>query len=341
MEHMSSQETKDGIVISVIIPIYNTCSYLPALFANIKEQNLANTEVILIDDGSTDGSSDELDRLSKGTDFIVIHQANAGVAAARNHALDIARGEYICFIDPDDSISLDYIHDLHKAAISTHADLIVTDWRKYINGIPQPLYLAQADFPQYPTNQRVLTEILSTGRIIGSLWAKLFSAKLFEGNRFPAQRTSSDYLPVITAICKAGNIEYVPGIFYGYTSDRTDSLQNNQRAQDIRDSAHVHELTAQLIRDTYPDLANLLKMDRLNSAQQACMHICRSQALSSSERKSLFKQYRRPIAENIGYLLKRKGSLKYKALMISIAFGYNVTNFTQMAYGTLRNALHR
>lgn len=341
MEHMSSQETKDGIVISVIIPIYNTCSYLPALFANIKEQNLANTEVILIDDGSTDGSSDELDRLSKGTDFIVIHQANAGVAAARNHALDIARGEYICFIDPDDSISLDYIHDLHKAAISTHADLIVTDWRKYINGIPQPLYLAQADFPQYPTNQRVLTEILSTGRIIGSLWAKLFSVKLFEGNRFPAQRTSSDYLPVITAICKAGNIEYVPGIFYGYTSDRTDSLQNNQRAQDIRDSAHVHELTAQLIRDTYPDLANLLKMDRLNSAQQACMHICRSQALSSSERKSLFKQYRRPIAENIGYLLKRKGSLKYKALMISIAFGYNVTNFTQMAYGTLRNALHR
>lgn len=341
MEHMSSQETKDGIVISVIIPIYNTFTYLPTLFENIREQNLADTEVILIDDGSTDGSSDELDRLSKGTDFIVIHQANAGVAAARNHALDIARGEYICFIDPDDSISLDYIHDLHKAAISTHADLIVTDWRKYINGIPQPLYLAQADFPQYPTNQRVLTEILSTGRIIGSLWAKLFSAKLFEGNRFPAQRTSSDYLPVITAICKAGNIEYVPGIFYGYTSDRTDSLQNNQRAQDIRDSAHVHELTAQLIRDTYPDLANLLKMDRLNSAQQACMHICRSQALSSSERKSLFKQYRRPIAENIGYLLKRKGSLKYKVLMISIAFGYNVTNFTQMAYGTLRNALHR
>lgn len=337
---MSSQETKDSIVISIIIPIYNTCTYLPALFTNLKEQNLANTEVILIDDGSTDGSSDELDRLSKGTDFIVIHQANAGVAAARNHALDIACGEYLCFIDPDDSISLDYIQHLRMTAISTHADLLITDWRKFINNIPQPLYLADADFPQYPTNQRVLTEILSTGLIIGSLWAKLFSAKLFEGNRFPEQRTSSDYLPVITAICRARSIEYVPGIFYGYTSDRANSLQNNQRAQDIHDSAHVHELTAQLLRDTYPELTNLLKMDQLNSAQQACMHICRSQALSSSERKSLFKYYRRPIAKSIGYLLKRKGSIKYKALMISIAFGYNVTNFTQMAYGTLRNALH-
>lgn len=177
MPQVEAKESK--VLISVIIPVYNVRTFLPELFENLKGQNLTHTEVLFIDDGSADGSSEELDRLAKGTDFIVIHQENSGVAAARNHALDIAHGEYLCFIDPDDRISINYLQVLKQVAHDNHPDLIITDWRKVVNGVQQPLYLAPIDFPQFPTTQLVLTEILSSGRIIGSLWAKLFSAKLF------------------------------------------------------------------------------------------------------------------------------------------------------------------
>ncbi len=325
MPQVEAKESK--VLISVIIPVYNVRTFLPELFENLKGQNLTHTEVLFIDDGSADGSSEELDRLAKGTDFIVIHQENSGVAAARNHALDIAHGEYLCFIDPDDRISINYLQVLKQVAHDNHPDLIITDWRKVVNGVQQPLYLAPIDFPQFPTTQLVLTEILSSGRIIGSLWAKLFSAKLFQDNRFPIQRTSSDYASVLSAICKAHHICYAPGIFYAYTADRATSLQNNQKPQDIRDSAQVHEKTAQLIRKEYPALANLLRIDLLNSAQQACIHICRSRAIKSDERKALFRHYRKPIMHDLIYLMKRSGSLKYKMIMLCIAVGYYPTYF--------------
>ena len=114
MPQVEAKESK--VLISVIIPVYNVKTFLPSLFENLNEQNLTHTEVLFIDDGSTDGSSDELDRLAKDTDFIVIHQENSGVAAARNYALDAAQGEYLCFIDPDDRISLDYLHVLKQVA---------------------------------------------------------------------------------------------------------------------------------------------------------------------------------------------------------------------------------
>lgn len=324
MPQVEAKESK--VLISVIIPVYNVKTFLPSLFENLNEQNLTHTEVLFIDDGSTDGSSDELDRLAKDTDFIVIHQENSGVAAARNYALDAAQGEYLCFIDPDDRISLDYLHVLKQVAQNSHPDLIITDWRKVVNGMPQPLYLKPINFPQFPTTQLILAEILSSGRIIGSLWAKMFSAKLFNNNRFPMQRTSSDYVPVINAICKAQHICYASDIFYAYTSDRTTSLQNNQNPQDIHDSIQVHEKTAQLIRKEYPALENLLRFDLLNSAQQACIHICRSRAIPNNKRRGLFRHYRKPIVNNLVYLLKRSGSLKYKLIMLCIALGYHTTN---------------
>lgn len=319
--------TGNDAFMSIIIPVYNVHSYLPCLFRNLQEQDLTDTEVLFIDDGSTDGSGDELDHLAAGTGFTVIHQDNAGVAAARNHGLDTARGEYLCFIDPDDAISERYIHNLRECARTSRADLLITDWRKITNGLPQPSYLTDTDFPDSPAVQRVITEILQSGRILGSLWAKAFSARLFEDNRFPEQRTSSDYLPTLTAISNATNIRYVPDAVYEYTSDRPTSLQNNQRVQDIRDSTSVHEQTASLIRTRYPELSALLRFDLLNSDQQACIHICRSSAISDTDKKTLFNHYRKPIMHEIPYLLKRKGSLKYKLIMISIALGYYPTNW--------------
>jgi glycosyltransferase involved in cell wall biosynthesis len=100
-------------MISVIIPVYNTASYLDECVGSILRQVYTDFELIIVDDGSTDKSSEICDSwAARDKRIIVIHQPNQGVSAARNHGIDQARGEYICFIDSDDRVDADYLTDL-------------------------------------------------------------------------------------------------------------------------------------------------------------------------------------------------------------------------------------
>ena len=91
--------------ISFIIPVYNCKAYLPACVESIRAVNVADYEILLIDDGSTDGSGIVCDELAERFPEIrVVHQANAGASAARNRGIQEATGELILFIDADDSI---------------------------------------------------------------------------------------------------------------------------------------------------------------------------------------------------------------------------------------------
>lgn len=92
-------------MISVIVPVYNVVHYLEATLDSILGSCYKDLELILVDDGSSDGSGDICDRYAQNHRCInVIHQPNAGVSAARNAGLDVARGKYVCFIDGDDMI---------------------------------------------------------------------------------------------------------------------------------------------------------------------------------------------------------------------------------------------
>lgn len=92
-----------GFVFSVVIPVYNTASFLRACVKSVQNQTNANLEIILVDDGSTDSSEKICDDLAQKDNRIqVFHQENQGAAAARNFGLSIAKGEYIIFLDSDD-----------------------------------------------------------------------------------------------------------------------------------------------------------------------------------------------------------------------------------------------
>jgi glycosyltransferase involved in cell wall biosynthesis len=97
--------------ISIIIPVYNTSHYLSSCFDSILQLDETNFEVIIVDDGSNDGSGKICDEYaSKDERFVVFHQENKGVSAARNLALGKATGEWISFIDSDDIISHDFFN---------------------------------------------------------------------------------------------------------------------------------------------------------------------------------------------------------------------------------------
>ena len=118
--------------ISVIVPIYNTKEYLSRCIDSICGQTYGNLEIILVDDGSTDGSSLVCDDYCRKDNRIqVIHKENGGSTAARNAGIAIAKGEYIGFVDSDDWIETDMYECLHNGCVNNDADICVG--RQYLD----------------------------------------------------------------------------------------------------------------------------------------------------------------------------------------------------------------
>lgn len=99
-------------LISIIIPAYNVEQYLTACLSSIEQQTHQNFEVILIDDGSKDSTGEICDVIAaKDNRFKVIHQKNQGVSTARNVGIELAKGEYICFVDSDDELRENFLNE--------------------------------------------------------------------------------------------------------------------------------------------------------------------------------------------------------------------------------------
>ena len=121
------------IFISIIVPVYNVERYLRACLDSIARLSAAKWEAILIDDGSTDNSGAICDEYaSREPRFRVIHQENAGVSAARNAGLEAARGEWIWFVDSDDTINPDF--EVVNPELLEQADYVMFDFRKFRDG---------------------------------------------------------------------------------------------------------------------------------------------------------------------------------------------------------------
>ena len=109
--------------VSVVIPVYNVAPYLQACVDSLLAQRYTDFEVVLVDDGSTDGSGAICDSLAeKDPRVIAIHQKNGGACAARNRGIDNARGEFLVFVDADDLLTEDHLGHL----MESDADMVVT-----------------------------------------------------------------------------------------------------------------------------------------------------------------------------------------------------------------------
>ena len=118
--------------VSIIVPIYNVEKYLRQCLDSIVNQTLKDIEIILVDDGSTDSCPSICDEYaSKDKRIIVIHKENKGLGAAYNTGLDIAKGEYIGFVESDDFIELNMYEELYKRAVETGVDVVKSSFYYY------------------------------------------------------------------------------------------------------------------------------------------------------------------------------------------------------------------
>lgn len=111
-------------LVSIIVPVYQVKEYVGECVESLLAQTYTNVEILLVDDGSTDGSGELCDEYARSDHRIrVMHQENQGAAGARNKGLDEAKGEYVAFVDSDDRVSSVYIEELYKLIDKYHADI--------------------------------------------------------------------------------------------------------------------------------------------------------------------------------------------------------------------------
>lgn len=121
----------DKTQITVVLPVYNVVDYLEECIKSVLKQTYVNFELILVDDGSSDGSELICDKYKEmDCRIIVIHQKNGGLSAARNTGISYASGKFITFIDSDDYIAPEYIEKLYEAIIKYDADISMCDFQK-------------------------------------------------------------------------------------------------------------------------------------------------------------------------------------------------------------------
>ncbi len=175
----------DKTRLSIIIPVYNAENYLNRCLDSILEQVFPSYEVILVDDGSTDSSPLICDRYS-ATDprFRTIHKPNGGVSSARNAGINLAKGEYLMFVDSDDALLPDALERMMEGVVDE--DMVLGGYAVFIEGVPQkevlPVrsrsYRGEAMVSFFEDNVRRNCEMLDAP------WAKMFRRKSLGGLRF-------------------------------------------------------------------------------------------------------------------------------------------------------------
>lgn len=178
-------------LISIIIPIYNVEKYIHKCLDSICNQTYQNIEIILVEDGSPDNCGKICDEYAqKDKRIIVIHKENGGLSSARNAGLDIAKGEYISFIDSDDFIALDFIEKLYLLCINNNVDIAECNFLRFENDILKDKTISDIEiYTPLEMQNRIYSDFNMRTIIV---WNKLYKRYIYENMRFPIGKINED-----------------------------------------------------------------------------------------------------------------------------------------------------
>ena len=250
----------DMPLITVIVPAYNIPEYLPRCIHSIMAQTYRNLEILLVDDGSTDGTAELCDRLAAEDSRIkVFHKENGGTSRARNLALEHASGEYVGFVDSDDSISPDMYEKLlwGVRTFQVPAAQVARDERdekgNQLSNICEPPVE-----PRLVKSGDFMKELL-LHRGDCSLCTKLIRRELFPQEAFPPGKLNEDFHLLVRMLPQMEKLVSLPGQYYhvfyrvGSNSRRADREDFSRVYADCVDNA---DMVAEIVNRDYPELAD-------------------------------------------------------------------------------------
>lgn len=249
-------------LVTVATPVYNVKPYLEECVKSITAQTHTNLEIILVDDGSTDGSGILCDDLAvQDSRIAVIHKSNGGVSAARNSALDSAHGEWIAFVDSDDVLEPWHIATLLSAARESEAEVALGGYRT-LRGSALGQLVVPAETRSTVPARRALEMLLYQEGVDTAPWSKLFRADRLEGVRFPPLPSSEDLATVYKPLLKSKKVAIVKDSGYRYRVIEGSLSSSRQEEASWR---VAREIAGDILK-TYPDLRKACSCRRLSFA---------------------------------------------------------------------------
>lgn len=207
-------------LVSIIVPVFNVELYLQRCLDSVINQSYHNLEIILVDDGSTDGCPQICDGYAlKDIRVKALHKVNGGLSSARNAGLNVAKGEFIAFVDSDDVIHPNFVERLVDAIEQTGMNMSVCLFNHFSDEEPlffdekktNPICLSVNDSISFYCE---LTPAKSTAFI--SSCTKLYKKNLFKNIRFPEGKIYEDGLISYKLIDVADGVAYIAEALYGY-----------------------------------------------------------------------------------------------------------------------------
>ena len=263
-------------LISIIIPVYKVEDYLSDCVESVLAQTYRNFELILVDDGSPDNCPQMCDDFATRDSRIrVIHKENGGLSSARNAGIDIARGEYLAFLDSDDLWSPLFLERLYRAIQETGGDFAVCLFQRFCGEAPKEL------------PESIATEVLTQRQAFACFFSernvdmvvapnKLYHRHLFDAVRYPVGQIHEDEAVIHEIIGAAKTVAWVEEAHYHYRQapdsittarfslKRLDAARSKEQRIEFFESRGMHDLADQT-RITY--LNNLMWLYRMVQAE--------------------------------------------------------------------------
>lgn len=313
------------VLISAIIPVYNTEEYLEKCIDSLRKQTLKDIEIIFINDGSSDDSLRVLRQYEKLDErIIVIDKKNSGPSATRNEGIDIARGEYLSFIDSDDWIDKCMFEEMYKVAKEGNSDVVICDMKAvnkneetYISGLHYPI----RNLSERSMKKIIFKELLSNSQF-NSMANKIFKASIIKENNIRLDKDiyyAEDWLFNVEFFKKSIKVSYVNKAFYYYRRGHESSSSSYNDDTFEKAGIWIYKMRKQYANELNMD--QYLGVDELFNVITHCIisEFKRNDLTLSSRIKKINKIISaKESKEVVDNMEKSKLSLKEKFLLYSI-----------------------
>ena len=303
-------------LVSVIIPVFNVEPYIEEALESVRNQTYKNLEIIVVDDGSTDGSGSVCDAFSKKDErFKVIHQENMGVSSARNTGLEIAKGEIIAFLDPDDAFQPEMIRLLLERMQKDKSDIIMCGFSEHETEEPMGMTtrIEKIGDSEILDRNEIYRRIVDQN-IETAVWNKLYKRRIWKNLRFPDGYVYEGTYLIFDIFSRTNRISETSEEFVLHRI-RQGSICRTYSAKNILDGDHATDHCIEFIRKHPEKFASAVARKRMKHRYRNLV----GAYLQYSSRSPKDVDGQNDIKSNL-VELKKKESMKHSGVLLRTGY---------------------
>ena len=322
----------DQPLISVIVPVYKTERYLKECVDSLRAQTHRNLQIILVDDGSPDGSGALCDAFAReDSRILVIHKENGGLSDARNAGLDAMTGELVAFLDSDDSLEPETFEVLYRNLTEARAQIACCGIANYVNGTAVSCLNPATEERFVLDRTSALCQLAYNTKITNSACDKLYRAEIFDGLRFKKGILYEDLQIQAYCIARAERIAYSAQPLYRYRQSEGSILRGNFSPRHF-DAYRAGQERLEFLKNHCPEALPYGKMAHL----RVCLNLIyasRGREDWTEERRELLQYLHQPLEAEVKHLLSRKDKIKLALVKIHPALFCRVAELAERRTG--------